>query len=291
MKVAIYSRNLLPEHVEFVNELIQKLQHEKIHITVFQPIFRVLSKQIITNIEVETFERGDNLVNVDYMFSIGGDGTMLESISFINNRNIPILGINTGRLGFLTSVSNQDIDEAIASILSNNFSLDKRSLLDVEMSENPFGTLNFALNEVTIQKKDSSSMITIHAYLDGEFLNSYWADGLIISTPTGSTAYSLSCNGPIVLPKSDNIIITPIAPHNLNVRPLVIPSNIEIKLKIESRSANYLVALDYKSATIPASTEIIIKKSKNQIELVRLNHHDFFSTLRNKLMWGLDKRN
>ncbi len=291
MKVAIYSRNLLPEHVEFVNELIQKLQHEKIQITVFQPIFRVLSKQIITNIEVETFERGDNLVNVDYMFSIGGDGTMLESISFINNRNIPILGINTGRLGFLTSVSNQDIDEAIASILSNNFSLDKRSLLDVEMSENPFGTLNFALNEVTIQKKDSSSMITIHAYLDGEFLNSYWADGLIISTPTGSTAYSLSCNGPIVLPKSDNIIITPIAPHNLNVRPLVIPSNIEIKLKIESRSANYLVALDYKSATIPASTEIIIKKSKNQIELVRLNHHDFFSTLRNKLMWGLDKRN
>jgi NAD+ kinase len=151
--------------------------------------------------------------------------------------------------------------------------------------------LNFALNEVTIQKKDSSSMIIIHTYLDGIFLNSYWADGLIISTPTGSTAYSLSCNGPIVLPDSGNIIITPIAPHNLNVRPLVIPDNIEVTLKIEGRADNYLVALDYKSATIPVSTEIVIKKSANKIKLIRLKNHDFLNTLRNKLMWGLDKRN
>jgi NAD+ kinase len=225
------------------------------------------------------------------MFSVGGDGTLLESVSYVKKLKLPVLGINTGRLGFLTSVSSQETDEAIKSILANDFDLDTRSLLEVELKNNPFGTLNFALNEVTIQKKDSSSMITIHTYLDGKFLNSYWADGLIVSTPTGSTAYSLSCNGPIVLPNSGNIIITPIAPHNLNVRPLVIPDNIEVRLLIESRAENCLVALDYKSETIPVSTEIIIKKSKEQISLIRLKNHDFLSTLRNKLMWGLDKRN
>jgi len=159
------------------------------------------------------------------------------------------------------------------------------------MDNNPFQDYNLALNEITLQKKDTSSMITIHAYLDGDFLNTYWADGLIISTPTGSTAYSLSCNGPIVLPNSGNIIINPIAPHNLNVRPLVIPDDIELTLKVEGRTDNFLVALDSRSASIPLSSELTIKKSKDKISLIRLSGHDYLNTLRNKLMWGVDKRN
>lgn len=291
MKIAIYSRNLSEVHANFVDELVCKLIDKQVDVIVFQPLWEFLKKHIKLKNELKTFKNSKELGGVDYMFSIGGDGTLLESVSYVKKLQLPVLGINTGRLGFLTSVSSQETDEAINSILTNEFELDTRSLLEVELKNNPFGTLNFALNEVTIQKKDSSSMITIHAYLDGKFLNSYWADGLIVSTPTGSTAYSLSCNGPIVLPNSGNIIITPIAPHNLNVRPLVIPDNIEVRLLIESRAENCLVALDYKSETIPVSTEIIIKKSKEQIRLIRLKNHDFLSTLRNKLMWGLDKRN
>ncbi|MBI2280058.1 MAG: NAD kinase [Bacteroidetes bacterium] len=291
MKVAIYSRNLSDNHANFVNELVCKLIDKQIEVIVFELLLEFLKKHINVDKELKTFKNSKELDGVDYMFSVGGDGTLLQSISFVSKLQLPVLGINTGRLGFLTSVSSQEIDEAIKSILSKNFDLDTRSMLEVELKNNPFGALNFALNEVTIQKKDSSAMIIIHTYLDGKFLNSYWADGLIVSTPTGSTAYSLSCNGPIVLPNSGNIIITPIAPHNLNVRPLVIPDNIEVRLLIESRAENCLVALDYKSETIPVSTEIIIKKSKEQISIIRLKKHDFLSTLRNKLMWGLDKRN
>lgn len=291
MKIAIYSRNLSKIHANFVDELVFKLIGKQVEVIVYQPLLEFLNTPNTLKNDVKTFKDSKELSGVDYMFSVGGDGTLLESVSYVKKLRIPILGINTGRLGFLTSVSIQETDEAIKSILAKDYELDTRSLLEVELKNNPFGTLNFALNEVTIQKKDSSSMITIHTYLDGKFLNSYWADGLIVSTPTGSTAYSLSCNGPIVLPNSGNIIITPIAPHNLNVRPLVIPDNIEVRLRIESRAENCLVALDYKSETISVLTEIIIKKSKEQIRLIRLKNHDFLSTLRNKLMWGLDKRN
>lgn len=291
MKIAIYSRNLPDNQVEFVSELIQKLTIKNIELIIFEPILELLKNNDNLKLDLKGFESSNELDGVEYMFSIGGDGTLLESVSFVKKLKIPILGINTGRLGFLTSASIQEIDNAIEQILQKDYDLDTRSLLDVEIKGNPFGTLNFALNEVTILKKDSSSMITIHTYLDGVFLNSYWADGLIISTPTGSTAYSLSCNGPIVLPNSGNIIITPIAPHNLNVRPLVIPDTIEVKLKIEGRADNCLAALDYKSETISMSSEIIVKKSQEKISLIRLKNHDFLSTLRNKLMWGLDKRN
>jgi len=291
LRIAIYSRDLAENYVQFVHQLLQKLAQHNIQVVLYQSFFEQLKNSIELNSSISSFKTNKELHNIDYMFSVGGDGTLLETVSFVKELNIPILGINAGRLGFLTSVSNQEIDFAIESILSKNYTLDNRFLLDVHINENPFGDLNFALNEVTIQKRDSSSMITIHAFLDGVFLNSYWADGLIIATPTGSTAYSLSCNGPIVLPNTENIIITPIAPHNLNVRPLIIPDNSEIKLKIEGREENYLVALDYKSATIPVSTEIIIKKSNTNINLIRFENHDFFNTLRNKLMWGLDKRN
>jgi NAD+ kinase len=274
-----------------VCDLIQKLANKNIDIVVFEPLIVLLKKQVPSVISFGSFKTSEELNGVDYMFSVGGDGTLLESVSFVEKIKTPILGINTGRLGFLTSASSQEIDGVIDQVLKKEYDVDTRTMLDVSLKENPFNDLNFALNEVTIQKRDSSSMIIIHTYLNNVFLNSYWADGLIISTPTGSTAYSLSCNGPIVLPNSGNIIITPIAPHNLNVRPLVIPDNIEVRLKIEGRAENCLIALDYKSATIPMESEIIIKKSTQQINLIRLKNHEFLSTLRNKLMWGLDKRN
>lgn len=291
MKIAIYSRILSDNQTAFVCELIKKLTVKNVEVLIYEPLVGLIKKQEASIAPLVSFKNSKELKGVDYMFSVGGDGTLLESVSFVKKLTIPILGINTGRLGFLTSASSNEIDATIEQVLNKDYDLDTRSMLDVDLQDHPFGELNFALNEVTIQKRDSSSMIIIHTYLDNVFLNSYWADGLIISTPTGSTAYSLSCNGPIVLPNSGNIIITPIAPHNLNVRPLVIPDNIEVRLKIEGRADNCLIALDYKSETIPMNSEIIIKKSSQQINLVRLKNHEFLSTLRNKLMWGLDKRN
>lgn len=271
----------------FFNDLLQTLINRNIEIVVYHQLFSAIEK----NMQIQYFENKNELNSVDFLFSIGGDGTLLEALSFAQEKQIPILGINTGRLGFLTSVSTDEIKNAIDSLLNKEYRLETRLLLDVDLENNPFGKSNYALNDVTIQKRDSSSMITIQAYLDGVFLNSYWADGLIISTPTGSTAYSMSCNGPIVLPNSGNIIITPIAPHNLNVRPLVVPDSTEIKLFVESRADNFLVAMDYKSATVPNSKEIKITKSNRTIQLVRLKSFDFLNTLRNKLMWGLDRRN
>lgn len=291
LKIAIYSRNLNNNQEEFILELLKKLLNKGLEILIFSPLFSSIKNQPIFLENIKTFNSSEDLLGVNYMFSVGGDGTLLESVSFAKKNNIPILGINTGRLGFLTSASIQEIDHTINQVLNKEYDLDTRSLLDVKIDGDPFGNLNFALNEVTIQKKDSSSMIIIHAYLNDVFLNSYWADGLIVATPTGSTAYSLSCNGPIVLPNSGNMIITPIAPHNLNVRPLVIPDDIEVKLKIEGRADNCLVAVDYQSKTISMDSEIIVKKSHEKISLIRLKNHDYLSTLRGKLMWGIDKRN
>jgi NAD+ kinase len=225
------------------------------------------------------------------MLSIGGDGTFLETVSFVRDSTIPILGINTGRLGFLANVAKTEISEAIDSLARKKFTVEKRALLSVTKPENLFGEVNYGLNEITILKKDSSAMVTIHTYINGDYLNSYFADGLIVATPTGSTAYSLSCGGPLVMPGSQNFVITPIAPHNLNVRPLVISDNNIITLKVEGRSPNYLVSLDSRSETIDDSTELTLKKADFYIHLIKLENQHFFNTIRNKLLWGLDKRN
>ena len=291
MKVAIYSRDISENHFGFVQELFEKLLDNNIEVYVFRKFYDFLLDKIDINNSILQFNSHSDLNDVDFLFSIGGDGTLLETTTLVREKEIPVMGINTGRLGFLSTIATNEIDFAIESLKKGEFYHDTRSLLSLEMDENPFLDYNLALNEVTLQKKDTSAMITIHTYLDGVFLNTYWADGLIIATPTGSTAYSLSCNGPIVLPNSGNIIITPIAPHNLNVRPLVIPDDIELTLKVEGRTDNFLVALDSRSTSVPVSSELRIKKSKNEISLVRLSGHDYLNTLRNKLMWGVDKRN
>jgi NAD+ kinase len=291
VKIAIYSYKLEDKYLPFIQQLFHKLLERQVEVVVYETFYNDLSSHFKLDDRLKVFNSHEDLDLVDYLFSVGGDGTLLKTITFVRDKNIPILGINTGRLGFLTSIATEDVDSAIDAVLKGDFDLDTRSLLSLDTEGDLFGEVNYALNEITLQKKDSSSMITIQVYLGDEFLNSYWADGLIISTPTGSTAYSMSCNGPIILPGSGNIIINPIAPHNLNVRPVVVPDDAELTLKIAGRTDNFLVALDSRSLTVPLSNELKIRKSSHQINLIRLTDYSYLNTLRTKLIWGQDNRN
>lgn len=238
-----------------------------------------------------SFRRGDSLRGVQFVLSIGGDGTLLDTVTYVGALQIPILGINTGRLGFLAPVNPDQIPLAVDALFKGHFTLEDRSLLRVDTDPDVFGDLNFGLNEFSILKRDSSSMIVVHTYIDGEYLNSYWADGLVVSTPTGSTGYSLSCGGPVMLPQTNNFIIAPVCPHNLNVRPLVVSDQSIISFEIEGRATSYLLALDSRSVPIEASVQMAVRREKFSARLVKLNHVNFLSTLRNKLNWGLDRRN
>ncbi len=292
MKVAIYARctnDNVSEHIQF---LFQKLNEYKTEIFVHETFYKFIKQKLQISGLIKTFNSHSDLKgNVDYLLSLGGDGTFLETLSYVRDSNIPILGINTGRLGFLANVAKTEIGIAIETLNQKTFKLEQRALLAVAQPKNLFGEVNYGLNELTILKKDSSAMVTIHAYINDEYLNSYFADGLIIATPTGSTAYSLSCGGPLVMPGSQNFVITPIAPHNLNVRPLVISDNNKITLKVEGRSPHYLASLDSRTETIDSSIEITVQKADFYINLIKLENQNFFNTIRNKLLWGLDKRN
>lgn len=225
------------------------------------------------------------------MLSIGGDGTYLEAVSFIRGSGIPIIGLNSGRLGFLANISRDNLITAIDEVINNRYHIDKRTLIKLDCSEPVFSDYKYALNEFTIHKKDSSSMIKIQAFINNDYLNTYWADGLIIATPTGSTAYSMSAGGPIVSPDSGIFIISPLAPHNLTVRPLVIPDNCELRLRVEGRNTNYLVSLDRRSEFFHKSVDFFIRRADFAINSIRLNQINYFTTLRSKLMWGIDSRN
>ena len=292
MKVGIYGKKFDKLNENAVVELISKLHNSNIQIAVNESFYQLIKAKIKLSSEVTTFSDGKDIQNnIDFLFSLGGDGTLLETLALVKGSGIPILGINTGRLGFLSSVSESEISYAIDSLCTENYSLDSRTLVELTTSNKLFGDLNFALNEFTILKKDSSSMITIHSFLNGLFLNSYWADGLIVSTPTGSTAYSLSCGGPIVEPDCENFIVTPIAPHNLNVRPIIISDKDILTLKVEGRHKNFLVSLDSRFADINSDIEMTLQRAHFQIKLVRLQNQNFHDTLRKKLMWGIDRRN
>ncbi len=227
----------------------------------------------------------------DVLLSLGGDGTLLETIAFVQNSGIPVLGINTGRLGFLAGVTPEEATGFAARLLAKQYALDKRTLLRVDRPDDLFGDVNYALNEFTVQRRESSAMLTIHTWVNGEFLNAYWADGLIISTPTGSTAYSLSCGGPLMIPDAKSFVITPLSPHNLNVCPLVIPDDSVIKLKVEGRSPQFLATLDARERSFGTDTEIIIRREDFKISLIRFHEQHFFQTIRQKLNWGQDRRN
>ncbi len=292
MRIAIYGRSTNDNTSEYIQTLFHKLNEYKTEIVVYEPFYNFIKQKLELVGNIKTFSSHSDLSGkIDTMLSVGGDGTFLETLSFVRNSGIPILGINTGRLGFLANVAKSEINIAIEAIAEKRYSIEKRSLLSVSGPKGIFGDVNYGLNELTVLKKDTSAMITINAYINGNYLNSYFADGLIIATPTGSTAYSLSCGGPLVMPGSENFVITPIAPHNLNVRPLVISDNNIITLKVEGRSPNFLVTLDSKSEVIESNIELTIKKADFSINLIILENQSFFSTMRNKLLWGLDKRN
>jgi NAD+ kinase len=292
MKVALYARQVSPQHFDFVATLFAELQKYDCKLIVYQPFYNLIKHVIPDSKNLELFNSGSEIHHkVDFLFSIGGDGTILDTLTLIQNSGIPVLGINTGRLGFLSSVATDQISFAIDSLLKGYYTLDKRSLLRLESNRNLFGDVNYALNELTIHKKDSSSMIIINTFLNGEYLNSYWADGLIIATPTGSTGYSLSCGGPIITPISDSFVITPIAPHNLNVRPIVVSDKTVISLEVEGRSQYFLASLDSRSVTIDSTISLAVRKEDFTMNLVRLDNNDFLQTIRKKLSWGLDTRN
>jgi NAD+ kinase len=292
MKFAIFGKTCSEENTKYIKALFTKLESEKLGYLIYNEFFELLKERNISISSGNVFSSYEDLKDqADFLISIGGDGTYLNTIALVRDSGIPIVGINTGTLGFLSNIPKDEIEFAIDEIIKGNYTLDKRTLLKLETDENLFGDLNYALNELTIHKQDSSSMITTQVYLDEVFLNSYWSDGLIIATPTGSTAYSLSCGGPIITPGSGNFIITPVAPHNLNVRPVVIPDDNTITVKVEGRNERFLISLDSRSETIDQSVKLKIRKQDFHVNLLRLNNQNFPSTLRNKLMWGLDKRN
>lgn len=292
MNIALYGKSFTDTFDGAIQQLVSTLEKRKCTIFVFEPFAKFLKKVCFSNPIVPYKKHEDIKGKLDFLISIGGDGTMLNTITLIRDSGIPLIGINTGRLGFLASISKDEIISSINAIFDKKYVLEERSLIKLETEGNLFGNLNFALNEITVMKKDTSSMITINTYVNDEYLNSYWADGILISTPTGSTAYSLSCGGPIITPESENFIINPIASHNLTVRPIVIPDRYKIKLKVsDGRNRHFLVSLDSRMHTIDNSIELNISKADFKIKLVRLENEKFFSTIRNKLLWGLDRRN
>lgn len=293
MNIAIYGKKTSSKEdlLDFETLISVILKHG------WKPILEINLKNILrTKIhgieDLETFSSHlDFQSGIDLVISVGGDGTFIKTVGFIRDSGVPILGINTGRLGFLANIRRDEIEETMELIRKKKYVYEVRSLLSVETKNKIFGEDNFALNEVTVHKKDTASMITVNATLGEEYLNSYWADGLIVATPTGSTAYSLSCGGPIITPGCHVHILTPIAAHNLNVRPMVVPDDLQIKLTVEGREKSYLVSLDSKTKNIAAGEEIIIRKAKFMLNVIKFKDNSFLSTIRQKMLWGIDQRN
>ena len=293
-KVAIYGQSYTTKALKEVLILLEVLQEKSIVVFFEKEFYNIFQEKSLLPKKYPTFAHFNDLNNsFDMLFTIGGDGTILRSVTYIRDLDIPVLGINTGRLGFLATIQKDEIKEVVELILINEYKIQERTLLSVQTTpkSEALADIHFALNEVTVARKNTTSMIGVKTYLDDEYLTNYWADGLIVATPTGSTGYSLSCNGPVVLPNSKSIIITPIAPHNLNARPLVISDKTNIKLEVSGREDDFLMSLDSRITTINQNTQILIKKAPFTIKTVILTNQSFLKTLRSKLLWGEDTRN
>jgi len=253
--------------------------------------FAAQLKKAELKLKLNTYQAGESLQNLKFVLSLGGDGTLLETVTHVGKTEVPILGINLGRLGFLATINKDETSFALQKVFEGAYSIDKRALLKLESNKELFSGVNFALNDLTVMKKDTATMLIIHCHIDGEYLNSYWADGIIVSTPTGSTGYNLSCGGPLVFPRSGNFIITPVSPHTLTARPIVVADTSEISLEVEGRSKNYLITLDSRVVTGDASVKLTIKKENFKANLIQLEGQHYFKTLRQKLNWGFDIRN
>lgn len=294
MKIAVFGQYYQNNTHSIVEKVVAFLEQNNIEICFYKKFYNKLLENKVIASKYLTFDSHECLKdNFDYLISIGGDGTILRAATFVRNYNLPIIGINAGRLGFLATIQEENIQKQLTRVVANNFSISKRTLVSLHAHpENvDLEDLNFALNEITVSRKDTTSMITIETYINNEYLNSYWADGLIISTPTGSTGYSLSCGGPVIMPTSNCFVITPIAPHNLTARPLIIPDDSELTLKIKGREEQYLVSLDSRITSVSNETTLTIKKSDFHISIIEFPEEGFLRTIRKKLLWGEDKRN
>lgn len=292
MQIAIYSRGFVKEDLPIIQLLLDELERAEISTIVYQPFWQALEPNIKYAKVPGTFAQAEDLHGkADILVSLGGDGTLLDTVCYVRDKNIPVLGINFGRLGFLASIGKGAIAAAVQALKQRTYIVDKRALLHLDSNVGLFGEVPYALNDFTIHKKDTSAMVKIHTYLNGEFLNTYWADGLIVATPTGSTGYSLSCGGPVVFPEAGSFVITPVAPHNLNVRPIIVPNNNVISFEVEGRSDQFLCTLDSRMETIDNTVQLAIKKESFSLSLLRLDDSNFLHTLRNKLLWGIDARN
>jgi NAD+ kinase len=292
MLIALFGREVSQENLKYVQRVVDKLVLKHCRLTIYRPFYDLLKGQVKFPEDVDFYNDYQGIVRkVDFFFSIGGDGTILDALKMVRDSGIPIMGINIGRLGFLSSISKDEILPAVDKVLSGDFQIDSRALIRLKQPGDLFGEMNYALNELSVNRKDTTSLIVLHVYIDDMFLNSYWADGLIIATPTGSTAYSLSSGGPILAPGSENFVITPIAPHNLTVRPVVIPDKSKIRIIVEGREDQFLVSLDSRRAIIYSNFELIVEKTDFKVNMVQMKDRNFFMTIREKLKWGLDTRN
>jgi len=295
MKIGIYGQFYHENSEVYIKQILETLQHKNIKVVIEANFLELIDKRRNFSesfSSLSTFTELDN--SYDLFFAIGGDGTLLKAVTFVRDLGIPIVGINTGRLGFLATLQKEKITESLHHILEGNYTISERSLLSITTdpeTDSAQPPLNFALNEVAVNRKNTTSMIKVETSVNGHYLTSYWSDGLIVATPTGSTGYSLSCGGPVIDPNTNSIVITPIAPHNLNARPFVIPDDSELSLKVTTREKSFLVSLDSRIATLENETVIHIKKAPFRIQLVQLSSESFIKTLRKKLLWGEDKRN
>lgn len=292
MLVALYNRTFDEQDIPTLQRILGMLEDHNLSLVVFNDFYNSISPHYTFKSRPRTFSgRADLPMHTDMLFSLGGDGTLLDTVIFVGNTNIPLIGINLGRLGFLAAISEEELEQAILSLVRGSYTIEKRTLIHLDSSLPLFDGAPYALNEFTINRKDSSSMIKIHTFLNGEFLNTYWADGLIVATPTGSTGYSLSCGGPVVFPQTSSFVITPVAPHNLNTRSIIVPDDNVISFEVEGRAGHFLCTLDSRTETITSDVQLAVKKENFTISLVRPDEHNFLKTIRQKLYWGADKRN
>ena len=291
MKIAIHGRTFPDVAQPYMQALFDELLSRKVDVWLSETFLEFLRNKGVRHHAIHTYAHPSHLSGVRLMVSMGGDGTLLEAVSQVGARQIPVIGVNVGRLGFLATVSPSQIPDMVAALDSGNYRIGERTLVYIEYEHDLFEGIRFGLNDVTITKTDSSSMITVHAYLNGSFLNSYWADGLIVATPTGSTGYSLSCGGPVLVPNSRSFILTPVSPHNLNVRPLILEDSSVLRFEVRSRSGNFMVSLESRSCVVDETTTLTVRKAPFVARLIKMPEDNFFDTLRSKLSWGLDMRN
>lgn len=292
MRVAIYGKKVNKQTSPYFVEVLKILEDFGWKLVLEEELKQILVNKIGISENCDVFNKHQDFHSgIDLAISMGGDGTFIKTVSYIRDSGVPIMGINTGRLGFLANISKEQIHNTMNQVRDKNYEFQKRSLLRVNTEDDLFGEDNFALNELTLHKKDTSSMITVHASLDNKYLNSYWADGLIVSTPTGSTAYNLSCGGPIITPGCQVHILTPVAAHNLNVRPMVVPDHLPISLSVEGRDRSYLLSLDGNSKSIKQGENVLVTKAEFMINVIKFEDNNFLDTIRNKMFWGIDTRN